>query len=147
MEVFAGVSTAIHASRLKGGFGPDQNERGFVGGIDANAMIGFGLDGVLNKSGDGLIFLQAGWRQDAPNTTLIYQNIPNPYVNSLISMIPGRTGLNLRIRMPFLLVPGDLLVAGPILALIAPKTLQRMAVTSVNGGLIPWQSAIATSIA
>lgn len=144
--VFAGVSTSIHVSSLKGGFGPDQNEKGFVGGIDANAMVGFGLDGVLNKSGDGLIFLQAGWRQDAPNTTLIFQNIPNPYVNALISMIPGRSGLNLRIRMPFFLIPGDLLVAGPLLAIVAPKTLQRMAVTAVNGGLIPWQSGLATPI-
>ncbi len=144
--VFAGASTAIHASTLKGGFGQTQNEKGFVGGIDANAMIGFGLDGVLNKSGDGLIFLQGGWRQDAPNTTQIFQNVPSPYVNSLISMIPGRAGLNFRLRLPFFLVPGDLIVAGPILALVAPKTLQRMAVASVNGGLVPWQSGIATSI-
>jgi hypothetical protein len=144
--VFAGASTAIHASTLKGGFGQNQSEKGFVGGIDANAMIGFGLDGVLNKSGDGLIFLQSGWRQDAPNTTQIFQNVPSPYVNSLISMIPGRAGLNFRLRLPFFLIPGDLIVAGPILALVAPKTLQRMAVASVNGGLIPWQSGIATSI-
>lgn len=144
--VFAGASTAIQLNFLKGGFGPDQNEKGFVGGIDANAMFGFGLDGVLNKAGDGLIFLQAGWREDAPNTTQLFQNIPNPYVNTLISLIPGRSGLNLRVRMPFFLVPGDLLLAGPVLALVSPKTLQRMAVTSVNGGLIPWQSGIATSI-
>jgi hypothetical protein len=144
--VFAGTSTAIHASVLKGGFGEYQSEKGFVAGIDANAMVGFGLDGVLNKSGDGLIFLQFGWRQDAPNTTQLFQNVPSPYVNSLISMIPGRTGINFRLRLPFYLLPGDLLVAGPILALVAPKTLQRMAVASVNGGLIPWQSGIATPI-
>lgn len=144
--IFAGASTAIHASVIRGGFGSDQNEKGFVAGIDANAMVGFGLDGVLNKSGDGLIFLQAGWRQDGPNTTQIFQNVPSPYLNSIISMIPGRTGINLRIRLPFFIIPGDLLVAGPILALVSPKTLQRMAVTSVNGGIIPWQSGIATPI-
>jgi hypothetical protein len=109
-------------------------------------MIGFGLDGVLNKSGDGLMFLQVGWRQDAPSTNQVIQNIPSPYINTIISTIPGRSAINLRLRLPFFLVPGDLLVVGPLLALTSPNALQKMAVTAVNGGLIPWQSGIATSI-
>jgi hypothetical protein len=39
-----------------------------------------------------------------------------------------------------------LLVAGPILLLTSKKKLQKMGVNAVNGGLIPWQSAIATRI-
>jgi hypothetical protein len=146
LGLFMGASTSIHVSSIKKGFGPDQNEQGIIGGLDANAMVGFGLDGVLNKSGDGLIFLQVGWRQDAPSTSQLIHDIPDPYVNSIISTIPGRSAINLRVRLPFFLVPGDLLFAGPILALLSPKTLQKMAVTAVNGGLIPWQSGIATSI-
>lgn len=146
LGVFFGASTSIHGSSLNRGFGQDQTEKGFVGGIDANVTVGYGLDGVLNKSGDGLIFLQVGWRQDAPNTAQIYGDLPSPYVNSIISVIPGRTGINFRLRMPFFLIPGDLIVAGPILALVSPKTLQRMAVTAVNGGFIPWQSGMATPI-
>jgi hypothetical protein len=45
--------------------------------------------------------------------------------------------------MPFYLIPGDLLLLSP-LYLVAPKTYQEMAVTSVNGGLIPWQLGWAT---
>ena len=144
--LFMGASTALHLSSIKKGFGPDQNEHGIVGGLDANMMFGFGLDGVLNKSGDGLIFLQVGWRQDAPSTNQIIQNVPSPYINSIISTIPGRSAINLRLRLPFFIIPGDLLVVGPILALTSPKTLQKMAVTAVNGGLIPWQSGIASPI-
>jgi hypothetical protein len=38
------------------------------------------------------------------------------------------------------------LVASPLLFFTAPKALSKMAVASVNGGLIPWQSGIATGI-
>jgi hypothetical protein len=40
----------------------------------------------------------------------------------------------------------DLLVAGPILLLVSPSTLTAMAVTAGNGGLIPWQSGLATPV-
>jgi hypothetical protein len=146
LGLFMGVSTALHVSSIKKGFGPNQNDKGIIGGLDGNMMLGFGLDGVLNKSGDGLIFLQLGWRQDAPSTNQVIQNVPDPYINSIISTIPGRSAINLRLRLPFYFIPGDLLVAGPLLALLSPNTLQKMAVTAVNGGLIPWQSGIATSI-
>jgi len=35
-------------------------------------------------------------------------------------------------------------VAAPILYLLSPVRLQKMAVGAVNGGLIPWQAGIAT---
>jgi hypothetical protein len=38
------------------------------------------------------------------------------------------------------------LVAAPVLAFTSPRTLQKMAVQAGNGGLIPWQSGIATPI-
>jgi BASS family bile acid:Na+ symporter len=44
------------------------------------------------------------------------------------------------------LIPGDLLIAGPILFLVSPKMLSSMAVRAGNGGLIRWQSGIATPI-
>jgi hypothetical protein len=40
--------------------------------------------------------------------------------------------------MPFYLIPGDLLLLSP-LYLVSPDTYQNIAVTAVNGGLIPWQ--------
>jgi hypothetical protein len=41
--------------------------------------------------------------------------------------------------MPFWVVPGDLLVLGPILALANRETLQNVLFDATAGGLIPWQ--------
>ena len=59
--------------------------------------------------------------------------------------IPGREGFSLRFRMPFWLLPLDLLITSPIL-LFSPETYSSMAVTAGLGGLIPWQAGIETGI-
>lgn len=146
LGLFVGVSTSLNGSNVFSGFGKSQTQSGGVGGLEANLMLGYGLDGVLNRSGDGLIFLQLGWRQDSPSSSQFVNQDRNFPANSVTSMIPGRSAYNVRLRLPFWLVPGDMLAAGPILALVSPKTLQRMAVTAVNGGAIPWQSGISSPI-
>ena len=61
------------------------------------------------------------------------------------SAMPGREAFNFRIRMPFYLVPFDLLITSPLL-FIVPETYAKMAVTAGLGGLIPWQAGIETGI-
>ena len=48
--------------------------------------------------------------------------------------------------MPFWLIPGDLLVLAPILGLVAPTELTRVAIRAAGGGLIPWQRTFATPL-
>jgi hypothetical protein len=62
---------------------------------------------------------------------------------NLTAAIPSRTGLTARLRMPFYLVPGDLILLSPVL-LFSPSTYGNIAVTAGNGGLIPWQAGMAT---
>jgi len=143
---FWGISAAFNGSVLFGGFGKDQTQVGTQGGLEGNIRFGLGLDGVLNQSGDGLVFLQLGWRQDAASSNKFVNTDAAISTNSITSAIPGRAGYNIRVRVPFYLLPGDLLLAGPILLFTSKKTLQEMAVTAANGGLIPWQSGIATGI-
>ncbi|MCE1198884.1 MAG: hypothetical protein LWW85_07935, partial [Marinilabiliales bacterium] len=143
---FVGVSAAMTGSTIFNGFGSDQKDPGAVAGLEANLMLGLGLDGVLNEAGDGLIFLQMGWRQDSPSSNQFTNISSGLRTNSLTAQIPGRSAYNLRLRLPFWLIPGDMLIAGPILGIFAPAKLQQMAVTAGNGGLIPWQSGIATGI-
>jgi hypothetical protein len=88
------------------------------------------MDGIVDESSDGLIFVEGGVREDS--------GASGAYT------VPGRGAITARLRMPFWLVPGDLLVAAPVLALVSPVRLQDMAVKAVNGGLIPWQAGIAT---
>jgi len=145
MGTFIGVSSALDGSSLSGGFGTTQTHPGFVGGIEANLRFGFGMEGVLNEAGDGLVFIQFGWKLDGASSMQIANNLQN-YANSITAAIPGRSAYNLRMRLPFWLIPGDLVVLGPIMYLISPKAAASMAVAAGNGGLIPWQSGIATSI-
>ena len=143
---FIGASSALQTCWQGGGFGPDQNEKALIGGIEANLVFGIGLDGVMNKAGDGLAFIQLGWRQDSPTTSQFTDPGLNYSGSTATSTIPGRSAYNLRVRMPFYLIPGDLVIAGAILSWASPKTLQRMAVSAGNGGLIPWQSGISTPV-
>jgi hypothetical protein len=64
----------------------------------------------------------------------------------ITSAIPGRDAFIVRFRMPFWLIPGDMLLLAPILGFASPEALANVGVQAVNGGLIPWQAGIATSI-
>jgi len=146
LGIFVGVVPALRTNGLSGGFGAEQTSPGALGGLDINVRIGLGIEGVLNESGDGLVFLDLGWRQDGPSTQK-YGNSPVlEAAGQIASAIPGRDALNIRFRMPFYLLPFDLLITAPILIWAAPETFTNMAVTAGNGGLIPWQSGIATPI-
>jgi hypothetical protein len=146
MGTFLGVSAALNSSALSGGFGADQTQKGFIAGVEANVRFGFGMEGVLNEAGDGLVFIQFGWRSDGAAT--MQSGIPTSQMttNSITAAIPGRSAYNLRLRLPFWLIPGDLAILGPVLYLISPKAATSVAVTAGNGGLIPWQTGIATSV-
>lgn len=129
---FAGVSAGVLAEATNGGFGSAQSGASGIGGLETAFRVGLGLEGVLDESGDGLVFGEVGYRQDGAARGE--------------ATIPGRGAITLRVRAPFWLIPGDLVVAGPVLALVSRHTLDRMAVQAGNGGLIPWQSGIATPI-
>ncbi|MBC2839716.1 hypothetical protein [Robiginitalea sp. SC105] len=143
---FIGASSSVETGWLNGGFGPGQEEQALIGSIEANLVFGLGLDGVMNKAGDGLAFIQVGWRQDSPTTSQFTDPSSTIQGSSVTATIPGRSAYNLRVRMPFWLIPGDLILGAAIFSWASPKTLERMAVTAGNGGFIPWQSGISTGI-
>jgi len=142
---FVGLSGSIDGRVVDGGFSPLQTQRGAVAGLDLSVRGGFGLDGVTSESGDGLVYASIGLRSDSPSTNRFNDNFPGSSAGNLSAAIPARTGLSMRFRMPFYLIPGDLLLLSP-LYLVDPKTYTRMAITAGNGGLIPWQYGLATPI-
>jgi len=129
---FVGVHAAVFGQGTNGGFGPNQAGASGTGGLETSLRVGIGLEGVLDEAGDGLAFVGFGYRQDGAAQGE--------------ATIPGRAAFTLGVRAPFWLVPGDILVAAPVLALVSRKTAEKMAVQAGNGGLIPWQSGIATPI-
>jgi hypothetical protein len=140
---FLGLAGAIDGRWIDGGFTPS-NGHGFIAGVDLAARVGLGLDGVMRDSGDGLAFLSVGVRGDTSSTNSVSGIVSSDIGGNLTSAIPSRTGVSTRVRMPFYLIPGDLLLLCP-LYFIAPERYETMAVDAGNGGLIPWQAGFATS--
>jgi hypothetical protein len=62
---FLGFSSALRLGVLTRGFGSSQTDFSRIGGVEAAVRGGFGMEGILNESGDGLIFLEVGLREDA----------------------------------------------------------------------------------
>lgn len=129
---FMGISAAVLGQGMNGGLGINQFGTSGTGGLETSIQVGLGLEGVLDESGDGLVFAGLGYRRDGAAQGE--------------ATIPGRGALTLGVRAPFWLVPGDIVVAAPLLAVVSRNTLEKMAVQASNGGLIPWQSGLATPI-
>lgn len=145
LGLFIGATPSIRGMTFNSGFGNEQNTTGGVASIEAAIRFGVGLEGVLNESGDGLVFLDLGWRQDG-NSTMRFGAAPTlEQGGAITAAIPARDAYTFRLRMPFWLIPGDLIIAVPLL-IISPETYASMAVIAGNGGLIPWQSGISTSL-
>jgi hypothetical protein len=140
---FIGVAGSLDVRSVDGGFTGLEDGSGLVGGADLSFRLGYGLDGVIDEAGDGLAYFSVGYRGDTPSTNKYTEAAPAQQGGGLTAAIPARTGLTARLRMPFYLIPGDLLLLSP-LYLVSPKTYQGMAVAAVNGGLIPWQLGWAT---
>jgi hypothetical protein len=143
--MFVGFSPAVRGSLLFGGFGEGQKTIGVIGGLEMAARFGVGLDGVINESGDGLLFIDAGYRQDASSSTEVLDIQELQAYGNIYATIPGRSAFSARLRLPFYVLPADLLILGPLLFLIDQEALVSVGVSAVNGGLIPWQRGIETS--
>jgi len=141
---FVGLAGSFDVRSAKGGFTTPEG-RGAVLGVELAARAGVGLDGVMSEAGDGLVFVSVGLRGDASSTNSIDDSSVAQQGGSITAAIPARTALSARLRMPFYLVPGDLLLLSPMY-LVSPKKYEAMAVTAGNGGLIPWQSGWATPV-
>ena len=140
---FIGMAGSLNLRYLDGAFTGFESGGGAVGGADLSLRIGYGLEDVLGEEGDGLVYLSVGYSGDTPSTNK-FSDAPNAQgAGSFNTAIPGRTGFSGRLRMPFYLIPGDLLLLSP-LYFVKPTTYERMAVTAANGGLIPWQLGMAT---
>jgi len=143
---FIGLAASVTGTVINRSFGQSQNYPGFISGLDATIKIGVGLDGVLSESSDGLAFIGFGFKRENGASSGVVNLPETKAYGNLLSSIPARSSLNVKLRCPFFLVPGDLIFTLPFLTWISPQTLEKMAAFAANGGLIPWQAGISTSI-
>lgn len=148
MGPFIGLSAATSFNYLNNAFFSYQNYGGFSSGLELGLRVGLGMEGVLNESGDGLAFLDLGARIDMGSTQRFdYDDEPEmKQFGDYVAAIPTRNAYYIRLRLPFFLIPGDLIVLAPILALASPNAMQKVITTAGNGGLIPWQTGLPTPI-
>jgi hypothetical protein len=142
---FLGLAAGISGGAANGGFeSTDSPSRG-VGTMDIGMRAGLGLEALLGEAGDGQIFLQAGVLQELGTKDACVDPCSGGGVVANIALrTPARVAIATRLRMPFWLIPGDLIVAAPILGLLAPKTYESMAMVAASGGVIPWQTGLST---
>ncbi len=142
---FIGLAGTIDARVIDGGFFDSQDEAGGIIGLDLSFRAGFGMDGVMDELGDGLVFASIGFRSDSASSNRFADASLLDQGGSLAAAIPARSGFTVRFRMPFYVIPTDLFWLSP-LYLFNETAYTNMAVTAANGGLIPWQSGMATSV-
>lgn len=142
---FVGFVGAGDLRLLSGGHDPAITSNGVVGGAELALRAGFGLDGVIGESGDGLVFGSLGLRGDTRSSQT--RPLTAPALDALggSPAVAARFGITTRFRMPFYVIPGDLLLLAP-LYLLSPASYTNMAVAAGNGGLLPWQAAWSTAI-
>ncbi len=142
---FLGLAAGISAGGADGGFESTDSPSRAVGTMDISGRVGIGLEALLGDAGDGQIFLQAGVVQEIGQKDACTDPCPaSGLVANLALRTPARKAIATRIRLPFWLIPGDLIVAAPFLVPFAPKTYEKMAMTAANGGVIPWQAGLST---
>jgi hypothetical protein len=140
---FVGVYGALSGGV---GFGSAAGTSG-TGSVGAGVRLGFGADSITGSIGTGIGFLEVGFLAetaqknqcgDAPGCATVG-------TAALFPRVPARTGLSLGLRMPFWLIPGDMLILGPVLALASPAALSKVGVEAASGGLIPYERSFSTS--
>ncbi len=142
---FLGLAAGLAGGASNGGFESTDSPSRASGAMDIAFRAGLGLEALLGEAGDGQIFLQAGLLQEMGSKDAC----ANPcsvggLVANLALRTPARRAIATRLRLPFWLIPGDLIVAAPIVYPLAPKAYEKMAMAAANGGVIPWQTGLST---
>jgi len=93
--------------------------------------------GIINEAGDGLVFLDLGVRQDAASSENITGSEALEKYGAITAMVPARSAYTARLRLPFWLIPGDLILAALVYAPFSPLGFMQMAVTAEAAGSSP----------
>ena len=137
---FVGFSGDLTGGLEFGGFQSGTGNARWWGGAEVEFRVGIGLEALTASTGAGQAFLGIGFTYDSAQ----YGGAQPALENSGAPVVPARQGLTFRLRVPFYIIPFDLLLAAPILSWAAPDAMVNMGIVAASGGLIPWQQAFIT---
>ncbi len=147
MGPFVGAISGYTLGLGMGGYDSWANSR-FRSEFEIAGRVGFGLEGLLTTNMDGQIWLQAGMVADPVQLDNACYDCAGlgRRTDPAVPRVPSRTALKLAIRMPYYVLPFDLLILGPTLMLVAPEALPGVVFASAGGGLLKAQRRIETGI-
>jgi len=143
---FIGFAAGLSGGGASGGYESSGAIGRGYGQAEIGVRFGVGLDAVTGSSGAGLAFVQVGVVYQSDQGEVCTGGCDPTLSDAKIPRVTARNGLGTRIHLPFFLIPGDLLIAGPIVYLVDKQALKQMGILAASGGLIPWQRTLNTSI-
>jgi hypothetical protein len=143
---FIGAYSSVTGNIGWGGLGTETVQ--FFGSLSAGLRLGFGAESLTGTVGTGLAFLEAGITMQSAQTDSCSGGPVCSVLgtSAFFPRIPARTGLRLGMRLPFYLIPGDMLLLVPVLALTSPSALSSVGVAAASGGLIPYQRSFGVGL-
>ncbi len=142
---FVGLSASFRASLWHDDFDHLKMKPFVIASQSLNLRLGFGLDGITSTANDGTMFFEIGASNDNASPAEITFDTASR-LGGTLSSIPARSSISTRIRMPFYIIPGDLILGALLIAPFSFDTYQQMVAGAVGGGFIPWQAGASTSI-
>jgi hypothetical protein len=147
MGPFIGAISGFTLGTAFGGYDSWANTR-FRPEFEIGARFGFGLEGLLTTSMDGQIWAQASLVADPAQLDLGCSTCPEPgrRRDAAVPRVPSRTAWKFALRMPYYVLPFDLVLVAPTLMLVAPQALPSVVFASASGGLLTLQRRLETGI-
>ena len=141
---FVGAVAGLSAGPAFGGYDTTSGWR-FRTEFEVGARFGYGLEGVLTRAMDGHIWAQASFVADPAQLDASCPGCEGgTRTNPAYPRVPGRSALKLALRMPYYLIPFDLVLLEPILLLADSTAAQHVLFTSTGGGLLTIQRPLST---
>jgi hypothetical protein len=139
LGVFVGGFATLTGALRWGGFGPADPQ--MFGALAAGARVGFGAESLTGTAGTGIGWLEVGLAMQTAQSYPCQGGAECAFLG-FFPVVPARTGLRLGMRLPFYVIPGDMLILVPVLALVSPSALSSVGVAAASGGLIPYERGI-----
>jgi hypothetical protein len=139
---FVGFSGDLNGGFEFGGYQSGNADARWAGGAEIEFRIGVGLEALTGSTGAGQAFLGIGYSYATP------QEGPSgsDFAKAGVPIVPAKRGVTARLRVPFYIIPFDLILVAPILSWAAPNTYLNMGIWAASGGLLRYERAFLTPI-